>query len=478
MSHLIPISPPHVYDFDFSLSGQVAGGRQQESLFGDMPRFAEYYVNDDQMAVPFGQILSPILADWIDIAVAVYFADRFAVRRARSVARKQYLWGRVINLRLGVRQPELWQRPEISESLRNLLAFITEDKWQIEFVARQGEPRYSEVNPQTLLFPVTAPACVALYSGGLDSFAGVAQHMNAHRDQHFVLVSGVTNSRQQAGQREQVRAIAGIMGQMPTHVTVPLRRSWREVQQPEEWSQRARGFLFLTLGSAAALAIGSDDLYMFENGIGAINLPINGTQVGTYNSRAVNPITLLRMAEFISILTGKAFTIKNPCLLHTKGEMCGQEIVSHLGPYISKTFSCDGFPVRAHQRPQCGSCTSCLLRRVSLLSANLNEHDHGYLVDVLSDRTNLSKDQQHALRAMYWQARTISQRISAADPWQSLTCEFPALARIEEAMATQGVRDRAQLRSALVRLYEQYVREWKQFQARCPVLIEPSVCAA
>ncbi len=309
MSPSSPVAPPHEYSYDFSQAGAVAGGRDHDGLFDDIPPFAEYYVDDNKLAIPFGERLAPLLADWIDVAVASYFADRFAVRCTPAMSRRQYYWGRVINLRLGVRQPKIWQRPEVLQSLSDLLGFITEDKWHFEFVDYQGEPRYSEINSQASLFPLTGPTRVALYSGGLDSFAGVAQQMSANGEHQFVLVSGVTNSRQQAGQRRQVRAIAEVLGQIPTHVTVPLRRSWREVQQADEWSQRGRGFLFLTLGSATALAIQKHELFVFENGIGAINLPINGTQVGTYNSRAVNPITLIRMAEFIRVLTGCPFTM-------------------------------------------------------------------------------------------------------------------------------------------------------------------------
>lgn len=478
MSPSTPVAPPHEFSYDFSHPGAVVGGRHHDGLFEDIPPFAEYYVDDSKLAIPFGERLSPLLADWIDVAVAAYFADRFAVRCSPSVSRRHYHWGRVINLRVAVRQPKIWQRPEVWRSLSGLLGFITEDRWQFEFVEYKGEPRSSEINSQGSLFPLTGPTRVALYSGGLDSFAGLAQQMSGNSEHQFVLVSGVTNSRQQAGQRRQLRAIAEVLGQRPTHVTVPLRRSWREVQQAEEWSQRGRGFLFLTLGSATALAIQKHELFVFENGIGAINLPINGTQVGTYNSRAVNPITLIRMAEFIRVLTGINFTIHNPFLLHTKGEMCRHEVVTTIAQHVSDTFSCDGFPVRAHGRPQCGTCSSCLLRRISLMSANLHQHDRGYLVDIFDDTTTLSQDQQYVLSAMYWQARRIKQCLSRIDPWRALTCGFPALSGIEEAMAANGWLDRQLLRTALLRLYQKYGDEWSEFQLRCSRFVSASKHAA
>jgi 7-cyano-7-deazaguanine synthase in queuosine biosynthesis len=468
---------PREYVYDFSRAGNISGGVEQDMLFDDMPALAEYYVNDSNLAIPFGTRLSPLLADWIDVAVASYFADRFAIRRTKAGSR-QYHWGRAIRLRIGVRQPDIWRRPEVLKSLSGLLGFITGDKWEFEFVEYQGEPRFSELNGQANLFPLEGPTLVALFSGGLDSFAGVAQFMSAKHEHEFVLVSGVTNSRQQAGQRRQVRAIADQVGRSPTHVTVPLRRSWREVQQPEEWSQRGRGFLFLTLGSATAVALQNQELFVFENGIGAINLPINGTQIGTYNSRAVNPTTLYRMSQFVRVLTGESFTIRNPFLLYTKGQMCRHAALAGLAAIVSETFSCDGFPVHTHACPQCGTCSSCVLRRLSLLRANLKEYDSGYLVDVYDPAKSLSQDQQYVLRAMYWQARTINRHLQSSEPWQTLIRAFPSLNRIEDALVTNCEMDRSQLRSEMLRLYQEYVSEWNEFQCRCPLFANLRLHAA
>jgi 7-cyano-7-deazaguanine synthase in queuosine biosynthesis len=470
---------PNEYSFDFSPAGNVSGGLQQRAALGEMPAFAEYYVDDELLATPFGNMLPPVLADWIDVAVAVYFADRFAVRRTRlGGERQQYHWGRVIKLTVGVRVPEIWRRKEVSESLTDLLGFMTGDRWEFEFVEYDGKRRRAEVSVQATLFPLTGPTRVALYSGGLDSFAGVAQEIRTNQAHHFVLVSGVTNSRQQAGQRKQVKAIEEFVGRRAIHVTVPLRRSWREVQRPEEWSQRGRGFLFLTLGGATALAINNHELFVFENGIGAINLPINGTQVGTYSSRAVNPVTLARMETFIQVLSGESFTIHNPFLFSTKGEMCTNNCVASMASFIEETFSCDGFPVRAHKRPQCGTCSSCVLRRISLLSAGLNKYDRGYLVDVFDETKPLNRDQQYVLRAMSWQARRIAECLGSVNPWQAMIRVFPMLHRIEDALAMKSDQDRQSIQYSLLRLYRQYITEWNQFQLCCPLFLSAERRAA
>jgi 7-cyano-7-deazaguanine synthase in queuosine biosynthesis len=461
------------YRFDLStLSRKQNGSIIAEE---DLPPIAEYFVDDRQIASSFGHTIEPLLADWIDVAVAVYFADRLAVRRGESLPRNQYQWGRRIHLKISVRELQIWQRQDVSDLLHRLLYFITEDDWQIEFIKRQGNKRQSEKVVQGQLFPIVSsykPIRVALYSGGLDSFAGAAQQMSDHRDHQFILVSGVTNSRQQAGQRRQLAAISQVIGSSPIHITVPYRRHWQSTKRAEEWSQRARGFLFLTLGSTTALAAETQELYVYENGIGAINLPINGTQVGIFNSRGVNPITLIRMAEFVRILTGKAFTIHNPFLLNTKGEMCSHKTVKSLAEYIPETFTCDGFPVHAKGRPQCGTCTSCILRRASIVGAGLSKFDpgSGYLVDLLSNTIRIREHQQQNLRAMDWQVRRFRQRLKSTNSWTAFIHDFPELRKVEETIISQTEEDRKVLQTALLRLYAQYISEWDDFSSRCYLL--------
>src|SRR5258706_12230070 len=97
------------YCFDFSRPGNVSGGLQERAALSDMPAFAEYYVDDELLAIPFGNTLPPLLADWIDVAVASYFADRFAMRRIKLDGERQhYHWGRGISLKVGLRTPEVW----------------------------------------------------------------------------------------------------------------------------------------------------------------------------------------------------------------------------------------------------------------------------------------------------------------------------------------------------------------------------------
>jgi Queuosine biosynthesis protein QueC len=452
---------PNEYGFDFTHGDQVLPQPRSAELVA----FGRYFVNDLRITKAFSRRLDPLLADWIDTALFVYLADRLSLRRRHTSQHYALQWGRKLHLKVPVRKPEVWTRLEIYESLQRLLHFFTEDDWQIEFVKGCKTQRLSESQNPLLPAWEPSPVRVALYSGGLDSFAGTVQQIAELPEHQFVLVSGVTSTRQGKAQQNQIKAINKAAARTAIHIPV-FYRLRHGIERAEELSQRSRGFLFMTLGVVTAITAGANELYIYENGIGAINLPYDGSQIGTSNTRSVNPIALLRMAKFVADLTGAPFRIENPFLFQTKAEMCRHPEVRRLGDRISLTFSCDHFPIRRKDQPQCGVCTSCLLRRLSLESAGLHSFDSGYLRDLLSGQFLGGRKQLNSLWVMDWQAQRIAAAVASSEPWKALRQEFPALIDVvSEVCKTKGSRPE-EIQSALLRLYSQYVNEWNSFSAR------------
>jgi 7-cyano-7-deazaguanine synthase in queuosine biosynthesis len=473
MHEFLPPVSPIEYHVDFtgvgverrrSGSGPVAGG---EDAFT-----TGFYLDDEMIGYPFCQNLDPLLADWVDVALFAYVADRLSPRRDPKNPQRMFQWARRMNLKVPVRRLDEWQQPGIAAAVCDLLRHFTDDEWHIEFVARRGRGRSAVHQGYLFSAPQSQPARVALYSGGLDSFAGAAQQCAELSDHSFVLVSGATNSRQRSAQREQIRALIRQYKREVCQVTVPFGINWRGKSHRgvEDVSQRTRGFLFATLGAVTAITAGSSDLYIYENGIGAINLPYDATQLGTSNSRAVHPLSLQRMSRFVELLTGSPFAFQNPYLFQTKGEMCRHPAVRGLANYVPLTFSCDGFPVQAKGKPQCGSCTSCLLRRLSLEAAKLSAFDRAddYICDLLTPGAKASERQLQNLRAMEWQYRKISQRLAGKSPWQSLVTEFPELQALASELSSNGesAESSAKIERSILRLYARYVAEWGKFSAR------------
>jgi hypothetical protein len=139
------------FSFDFSRSPNVRWGRSSEQGKEDsVSHSMEYYVNDGKIAERCGRILDSRLADWIDIALACYLADRLAMRLIGRGAEAGKQWARVFNLVVPVRERVRWSNVEVKARLEQLLHFFTDDVWHFEFVERVG-PR-SSAESQGFLF--------------------------------------------------------------------------------------------------------------------------------------------------------------------------------------------------------------------------------------------------------------------------------------------------------------------------------------
>lgn len=469
MSSSVLLFPSLTYQCDFTVPGTMRrlAGSERELDLKSFSRI-RHFVNDKQIAGLFGSEIEPLLADWLELAVAVYLADRASLRGA-AVQSQLNCWKRLIKIKLAVRRIDVWSSEQIQSSLAELLNFFTDDEWVFEFVELDSTVRDAKTQGK-LPLPPQQPPRVALYSGGLDSFAGAAQQISADTEHSFILVSGATHNTQKARQRKQVRGLRQLSKSKETiHLTASfgIKHSQSDAVE-EESSQRTRGFLFLTLGAIAALYAGVSVLEVYENGIGAINLPYNATQVGTMNSRSVHPLGLMRMEYFVEKLTQKNFQIVNPFLFQTKGEMCKHSAVQNSAEIISLTFSCDKYPIQTAGKPQCGFCTSCQLRRLSLEAADLSEFDDGdrYLTN-LSDASSIFPPRHlNNLKAMEWQYQEIKHCLAQEDPWQSFSAQYPMIQLIVSELQIYKGKDMTKLQNGVLRLYKQYCLEWEQFSAR------------
>ena len=447
------------YSYDFSIPRIVKCGESTHSEFN-------FYVRDEEVFGLFGSEIDSLHLDWIDLAIAVYVADRLSLR---EIEKYRNNWKRNLKLKIAVRNLGVWLCQDIQAEFKNILNFYTDDDWEFEFVNLESDERMKGINNKVPFKPNT-DLRVALFSGGLDSFAGATQQLFLDNESSFMFVSGATNNRQVSLQRRQIKRLQDHYRTKEIYYkTVNFGFNWIDSDHPkEENSQRTRGFVFATLGAVTALNAGTNVLEVYENGIGAINLPYDGSQVGTMNSRGVNPMSLLRMERFIQTLTKQDFKIRNLYLFQTKGEMCQHKAVRNLADAISLTFSCDGFPVREAHKPQCGVCTSCLLRRLSIETADLNSFDSGehFVTDLALPISSPSFDQLNDLRAMEWQYQTIINCLSSKDVWQNLMVEYPTLQTIVSELAAHEDSQIEDIQNSILLLYSQYCAEWESFSAR------------
>lgn len=394
--------------------------------------------------------LPPAAADLIEIATTVYTVDQMVTRPRGQQLDSGASWARELRLEIPVRMPDAWNAH--AGGLSELLAWLTDDNWELGFSQRSGRLGSLDAHRGFLFSTIPDGAAPVLFSGGLDSAAGLAVWL-AKAD--AVAVSVDTNNWMQHVQQAVLRELSTVSA----HRCVPLRYriSRRGQRHAAESTQRSRGLLFLAVGIATAWTLGHDRLQVFENGIGAINLPYTLSQFGSQAAKAVHPRTLRMAQELASVIGDRPFRIDAPAMTLTKAQLIGMAPAAADGA-LASSVSCDtGFSARIPKRPPCGACTSCLLRRQALHAAGKPHLDAGtaYRVTSLED--------SFALQVMLWQVSRLRACLDRADPWPDLVLQFPELLDATPLTPTE-----------VVDLYRSYVREWDE----CPAALQIGRTAA
>ena len=93
---------PTRFSFNFTNVQRIAWthGRHNDVL-EETGKPAAFSVDDQEIASRFSSAVEPMMADLVDIAVAVHMADRLAVRTLEAPVN----WSRNLRLRIGVRHP-------------------------------------------------------------------------------------------------------------------------------------------------------------------------------------------------------------------------------------------------------------------------------------------------------------------------------------------------------------------------------------
>ncbi|MEX0844173.1 MAG: 7-cyano-7-deazaguanine synthase [Balneolaceae bacterium] len=394
----------------------------------------------------------PLSADLIDIATAVFVADWISYRK---------LSGRPsdIIIRSPVRMTNLLSGKEAMEELKNLLGWFTEDHWHFEFSQRTS---MRNVEKQSMFsFEIDGEVEVALWSGGLDSLAGLYSRYKVNPELKYVLAGSGFSKRVIGVQRDvhknlkEKTSIKTALWQVPFYLEdSPSHRKHSYM--------RSRGFAFMIVGSAIAIALDQRKLHLYENGIGAINLPYFKFEIGLDHTRSVHPISLSRTTDYVSSLLEEDFEIINPFVFKTKTQICRSLIDDNLTDLIFRTQTCDS--VHRKEQSQCGYCSSCLLRRQALLANNVVDKTEY----VLTHGKPKSKDIHLHFDAITNQVQVI-QKILSGDKnlnqkWYRLINEYPVLEKTATEMSNKDKIPESKIRKSLIDMYLDYSYEWLSVQ--------------
>jgi 7-cyano-7-deazaguanine synthase in queuosine biosynthesis len=441
------------------------------------PAPVRYFLND-QYLLSTGDRISTVVADLLDVACSIMYADRKFRRSRQKDSWTQNLgWMRTFKLTLGVREPDRWNEPVIKRALEGLLGWLTEDAWHLTF-ALQPNPVRRLSDAQSGLPFRAMPGKVVLFSGGLDSLAGVGALLQEDPSSTIYLMSAASPRMDTPAKiASRIREIYPQveLATFPFHLV----HTDRHDQRADDASQRARGFLFFAFAAAVAASTGSLRIIGCENGIGAINLPMNWCQLGTQNTRAMHPRTLAETQQFLGLIGLPKLRLELPFLWKTKGELCRTLAETQLRNLTKLTVSCDNFPDHTVPRRDpdieihCGECTSCLLRRLAVANAGLEEPDAPplrYKLDLCHPLVGVKTAPHEHLKYMLDQVSTLREATDPEAPTGMLLREFPELTEVASAVSMAPERfalasqlDHNDIFGRLFDLYRWYVEEWRNF---------------
>jgi hypothetical protein len=297
------------------------------------------------------------------LATLVHAADTRISRAAES----QDTWTREIRLVVPVSNPTLWQ--SVSALLQRMLNFLTGDRWTIDFRVRLSA--FTTVVPRRPRHFKKAPFDgVSLFSGGLDSLIGAIDVLESGGTPLFVSHAGDgATSDAQYTCFEALKTF--YKRQFFNRLRVWMNFPDGLVQGVDsEKTTRGRSFLFFAIGVFAATGLdGAITLRVPENGLIALNVPLDPLRLGALSTHTTHPFYMARWNELLATLD-IACHIENPYWDKTKGEMidaCANKAV--LAPLIQKSLSCSSSTKGRWQGrgiEHCGYCLPCLIRRAAI----------------------------------------------------------------------------------------------------------------
>jgi len=330
----------------------------------------------------FGETLQPRVVDLLEIAAFAYSADCAVSRGKRWTNQKsKESWGRDYLVVVPVRDPQFWQSPPITEALADVLAFLTNDEWQFLFTPLvEDRPVQEYLELQGGSWPFDEVERVVMFSGGLDSLAGVVAR--ASEGERLVLVSHRSVSTMDSRQRKLFELL---QKRYPGHLLrIPV---WiNKSKMDSESTQRTRSFLFGSLGIAVASVMSCREVDFFENGVVSLNLPVADEVLRSRASRTTHPETLSLLSSLAASVLDRPLAMENPFLLRTKTELVHMLVEHEAGELIGYSCSCAHSFFKTKQQAHCGTCSQCIDRRVAVLAAGAGEFDavEDYVSDVFT----------------------------------------------------------------------------------------------
>lgn len=322
------------------------------------------------------------LLDLLEIAAYIFAGDRSVIRGEKD-SLELHAWSRSLHFAIKVRDLEFWKSEPVTNALGRALQFMSGDR-EYKFTFEPGH-----VTAATGLFdhegvklPPIPDAHIALFSGGLDSLAGVIEHLQTTSEK-AVLISH--QSGQTGTHRTQNKLFEALGRKYPNRLTHYKFGCGLRGERAEEETQRTRAFLYASIGFVLAKALSSERLVAYENGITAINFLRRGDLYNGRASRTTHPKTIHLLNEFFANFEG-SFEVETPFIWKTKSDVFAL-LSKHGGnDFITSSVSCSKTFRRSGVATHCGGCSQCIDRRFAAYASGTFGIDEGgiYTVDFVT----------------------------------------------------------------------------------------------
>lgn len=309
-----------------------------------------------------GVFPSEIGLDLLVLAAHVHAADTRISRTTES----QDTWTREIRLVVPVSDCARWTAT--LPLLQRLLNFLTGDRWTLGVRPRPaGFETAVPIRPPQLTTPLNS---LALFSGGLDSLIGSIDVLE-HGDTPL-FISHAGDGATSDSQNTLFKGLKGHYRRQP----FDRLRIWMNFpiglvrNVGSETTTRGRSFLFFAAGVFAGSGLaGTFILRVPENGLIALNVPLDPLRLGSLSTRTTHPFYMARWNDLLFAL-GISGRVENPFWDKTKGEMvanCANQML--LARLVPSSLSCSS-PTKGRWKGRgaehCGYCLPCLIRRAAL----------------------------------------------------------------------------------------------------------------
>lgn len=305
--------------------------------------------------------------------MVVYFADRRVQRKDTYDG-----WTRNFKLYIPVLKLDKWKAQQ--KHLEQMVSFLSGDTWSFEFRERNLNSLEKKVIDKTRKWYLNDKFVqdeFCMLSGGLDSFIGAIDLLSENKKVAFVGLYG--GGKGVKPYQDKVNEIL----QKEFSITKDSFFNFHVAPiNGKEISTRTRSFLFFTHALILASCLDKPTtLYIPENGLISLNIPLTSTRLGSSSTRTTHPYYMKMLQSLLDNMDIKV-KLKNPYQFKTKGEMLLEcKIPQLIKQEYSKTMSCshpDQVRYDKNTEPlHCGKCLPCSIRRASIIKA-YNNDSSGY----------------------------------------------------------------------------------------------------